>query len=97
MFKLNPLAFGVSLALAAGAIQAQAETGPQSSQTPYIVPTAAGWEVVSLITVGDSAKNVDYRMVGIPDGMGALPGKFAEKSSPVKDGDEIALVGFSVV
>ena len=85
MFKLSPLAFGVSLALAAGAIQAQADTGPQSSQTPYIVPTAAGWEVVSLITVGDSAKNVDYRMVGIPDGMGALPGKFAENGDYVAD------------
>jgi hypothetical protein len=85
MFKLSPLAFGVSLALAAGAIQAQTFTGPQSSQTPYIVPTAAGWEVISLITVGDSAKNVDYRLVGIPDGMGALPGKFAENGDYVAD------------
>jgi hypothetical protein len=85
MFKLSPLAFGVSLALAAGAIQAQTYTGPQSSQAPYIVPTADGWEVVSLITVGDSAKNVDYRMVGIPDGMGALPGKFAENGDYVAD------------
>jgi len=85
MFKLSPLAFGVSLALAAGAIQAQTYTGPQSSQTPYIVPTADGWEVTSLITVGDSAKNVDYRMVGIPDGMGALPGKFAENGDYVAD------------
>lgn len=85
MFKLSPLAFGVSLALAAGAIQVQADTGPQSSQTPYVVPTAPGWEVVSLITVGDSAKNVDYRLVGIPDGMGALPGKFAENGDYVAD------------
>jgi hypothetical protein len=85
MFKLSPLAFGVSLALAAGAIQAQTYTGPQSSQAPYIVPTADGWEVTSLITVGDSAKNVDYRLVGIPDGMGALPGKFAENGDYVAD------------
>jgi hypothetical protein len=85
MFKLSPLAFGVSLALAAGAIQAQADTAPQSSQTPYIVPTAAGWEVISLLTVGDSAKNADYRMVGIPDGMGALPGRFAENGDYVAD------------
>jgi hypothetical protein len=85
MFKLTPLAFGVGLALAAASVQAETYTGPQSSQTPYIVPTAPGWEVVSLLTVGDSAKNVDYRMVGIPDGMGALPGKFAENGDYVAD------------
>ncbi|HMM47099.1 MAG TPA: DUF839 domain-containing protein [Thiobacillaceae bacterium] len=85
MFKLSPVALGVSLALAAAAVHAQDSTGPQSSQTPYIVPTAPGWEVVSLLTVGDSAKNVDYRMVGIPDGMGALPGKFAANGGYVAD------------
>lgn len=85
MFKLSPIALGISLALAAVTVHAQTTTGPQSSQSPYIVPTAAGWEVVSLITVGDSAKNVDYRMVGIPDGMGALPGKFAENGTYVAD------------
>ena len=85
MFKLAPLAFGVGLALAALSVHAGTYTGPQSSQTPYIVPTAAGWEVISLVTVGDSAKNVDYRMVGIPDGMGALPGKFAENGDYVAD------------
>lgn len=85
MFKLSPIALGVSLALAAVGVHAQSTTGPQSSQTPYIVPTAAGWEVISLITVGDAAKNVDYRLVGIPDGMGALPGKFAENGTYVAD------------
>lgn len=85
MFKLTTVALGISLALASVAVHAQSHTGPQSSQTPYIVPTAPGWEVVSLITVGDFAKNVDYRMVGIPDGMGALPGKFAENGNYVAD------------
>lgn len=84
MFKRSLVALGISLALAA-AVHAQSIIGPQSSQTPYIVPTAPGWEVVSLITVGDSAKNVDYRMVGIPDGMGALPGKFAGNGGYVAD------------
>jgi len=84
MFKLSLVALGISLALAA-AVHAQSIIGPQSSQTPYIVPTAPGWEVVSLITVGDSAKNVDYRMVGIPDGMGALLGKFAGNGGYVAD------------
>ncbi len=85
MFKLSPVALGISLALATVAVHAQSTTGPQSSQTPYIVPTAPGWEVVSLITVGDSAKEVPYRMVGIPDGMGALSGKFAENGDYVAD------------
>lgn len=85
MFKLSPVPLGISLALATVAVHAQTYTGPQSSQTPYIVPTAPGWEVVSLISVGDSAKEVPYRMVGIPDGMGALPGKFAENGDYVAD------------
>jgi hypothetical protein len=85
MFKLSPIALGISLALAFVTVHAQSHTGPQSSQTPYIVPTAAGWEVTALITVGDSAKEVPYRMVGIPDGMGALPGKFAENGDYVAD------------
>ncbi|MFP5506112.1 MAG: alkaline phosphatase PhoX [Gammaproteobacteria bacterium] len=85
MFKLSPLALGVGLALGSLAVHADSYTGPQSSQTPYVVPTAAGWDVTSLISVGDSAKNADYRMVGIPDGMGALPGKFAENGTYVAD------------
>lgn len=84
MFKLSPVALGIGLALAA-AVHAQDSTGPQSSQTPYIVPTAPGWKVVSLLTAGDAAKNVDYRMVGIPDGMGALSGKFAANGGYVAD------------
>lgn len=85
MYKLKPIALGITLALTALAAQAQTFTGPQSSQTPYIVPTAPGWEVTSLITVGDSAKEVPYVMVGIPDGMGAVAGKFAENGEYVAD------------
>lgn len=50
--------------------------GPTSSQTPYVTPTAPGWEVVSLVSVGDGAEADGYRMVGIPDGLGAVAGKF---------------------
>ena len=32
--------------------------------------TAAGWDVTSIISVGDAADN-GYKMVGIPDGLGA--------------------------
>src|SRR5262245_6183063 len=46
-------------------------TGPSSSQTPYVVPVATGVQTVSLLTVGDAVGADDYRMVGIPDGLGA--------------------------
>jgi hypothetical protein len=49
--------------------------GPSSTQTPYVVPTAPGWETIAVISAGDPADN-GYRMVGIPDGLGALPGRF---------------------
>lgn len=49
--------------------------GPSSSATPYIVPVAAGVQTISILTVGDSVNNKPngdpYRMVGIPDGLGA--------------------------
>ncbi|GAB1720900.1 MAG: hypothetical protein NTAFB09_26310 [Nitrosospira sp.] len=55
---------------------AGAATGPSSSQSPYLVPQAAGIEFTSILTVGDEVKkkhkgNEKYRMVGIPDGLGA--------------------------
>ena len=37
---------------------------------PYLVPTASGVETRPIITVGDTSAN-GYRMVGIPDGLGA--------------------------
>jgi hypothetical protein len=54
-------------------------TGPSSSASPYVTSTAAGWSVTSLLTVGDSVNNkpdgTPYRMVGIPDGLGAYDNK----------------------
>ena len=50
--------------------------GPTSSHTPYVVPTAPGWETIALISVGDGAEENGHVMVGIPDGLGALAGKF---------------------
>jgi phosphodiesterase/alkaline phosphatase D-like protein len=47
-------------------------TGPSSSQTPYIVPVgSSGVQTTSILTVGDAAPN-GYKMVGIPDGLGAF-------------------------
>jgi hypothetical protein len=66
----------VSLGMAFAAGHAGAGQGPSSSATPYLVPLQAGVEFTSILTVGDSVKkkhkgNETYRMVGIPDGLGA--------------------------
>ena len=45
-------------------------TGPSSSQTPYLTPTAPGWSSTSILTVGDAIAG--YQMAGIPDGLGAF-------------------------
>lgn len=66
--KIISIAVGSALALAAGA--SIAATGSSNSQTPYVTPTAPGISVTSILTVGDAATN-GYRMVGIPDGLGA--------------------------
>ncbi len=47
-----------------------ASTGPSSSASPYLVRTIPGVNTTSILTVGDAAPN-GYRMVGIPDGLGA--------------------------
>ncbi len=59
----------VALLMLAGGAQAQI-TGPSSSQSPYVLPSATGVKTISLLTVGDTVGG--YRMVGIPDGMGAF-------------------------
>lgn len=46
-------------------------TGPNSTQSPYVQSKIAGSNVTSILTAGDKANN-DYKMVGIPDGMGAF-------------------------
>src|SRR5690348_13062358 len=66
----------VAAALTGIGASAGAATGPSSSQSPYLVPQAAGIEFTSILTVGDEIKkkhkgNEKYRMVGIPDGLGA--------------------------
>jgi hypothetical protein len=73
MKKLRALAAG---AVASGAVAAVAlaapgaETGASSSQSPYVVRSQPGVVTKSIITTGDAAPN-GYRMVGIPDGLGA--------------------------
>lgn len=70
------LSLMVACALLAMGSAAQAATGPSSSASPYVTPTAPGWSVTSILTVGDrpgtpANPTSTYRMVGIPDGLGA--------------------------
>jgi hypothetical protein len=69
-------------AVAAGATAAfamaapGAEQGPSSSQPPYIVRSQPGVVTKSILTTGDSVNSkpdgTPYRLVGIPDGLGAF-------------------------
>lgn len=54
-----------------------AVTGPNSSQSPYLVKSQPNVTLASILTAGDSVNNkpdgiTPYRMVGIPDGLGAF-------------------------
>ena len=64
------------LATLGGVALAQSIQGPSSSESPYVVRIASGVVTRSLLTVGDSVNNkpdgTPYRMVGIPDGLGAF-------------------------
>jgi hypothetical protein len=68
----------LSLILATvGVALANAITGPSSSQSPYIIRSQPGVVTKAIFTVGDSANYkadgvTPYRMVGIPDGLGAF-------------------------
>jgi hypothetical protein len=73
VLAVGVLAAGATAAIAMGAPGAQ--TGPSSSQAPYVLRSQPGIVTKSILTVGDSVNdkpNGDpYRMVGIPDGLGA--------------------------
>ncbi len=70
-------AFFVSLFSSTGVIANEIQ-GPSSSQTPYVERAQKGSGVItrSILTVGDYVNlkpdNTPYRMVGIPDGLGAF-------------------------
>jgi hypothetical protein len=57
-------------AIATAALSAQAIQGPSSSASPYVLRAAPGVVTAAILTVGDSVGS--YRLVGIPDGMGAF-------------------------
>ncbi len=74
------ITFAAAAAAATLAVPAGASTrhGPSTPVDPYVLPVAEGVEITSLLTVdglreGGAATN-GYEMVGIPDGLGAMPG-----------------------
>lgn len=75
--RIAAVAAGVAAA-AATAAYAATQTGPSSSESPYVIPVDPSVDTVSILTVGDSVNTdpdlpgVPYRMVGIPDGLGAF-------------------------
>ena len=78
MKKRTALAAAVLAVAAIAATAALANTidGPSSSQSPYVVRSLPGVVTKSILTVGDSVNakpdGTPYRMVGIPDGLGAF-------------------------
>jgi hypothetical protein len=67
----SPLLIAGSAALSpAKAHGADTAMGPSTTTEPYLLPSIAGAKTVSILTVGDSVGG--YRMVGIPDGLGAF-------------------------
>jgi hypothetical protein len=69
----------IAAAFSAVAVPAIADNtqGPSSSATPYYVSVPSSVDMISILTVGDSVNDkpdsaTPYKMVGIPDGMGAF-------------------------
>lgn len=56
---------------AASAAVGTGQRGPSTTVSPYVLPVAEGAEITSLLTVGDLPAGNGYKMVGIPDGLGA--------------------------
>jgi hypothetical protein len=67
-FLLATVAFVIVLAASALAATIQ---GPSSSDSSYLLPVQPGVVAKSILTVGDTPTGSGYRMVGIPDGLGA--------------------------
>jgi hypothetical protein len=75
MLGLGLVAVAVAAGIALG--DPGEQTGPSSSQSPYLVRSQPGVVTRSILTVGDSVNSkpdgvTPYRLVGIPDGLGAF-------------------------
>ena len=63
-------AIGAVVSVTIAGVALSALTGPSTAQSPYVLPAAPGVETTSLLSVGDTVGA--YRMVGLPDGLGAF-------------------------
>jgi hypothetical protein len=64
------LVIGVFVATAGVLVLAQTITGPTSSASPYMLRVESGVVSAAILTVGDAVDG--YRLVGVPDGLGAF-------------------------
>src|SRR5262245_5808186 len=62
---------GSALFLGRPTLESSALFGAAPSTPPYVLAATPGVALTTIITTGDSAQN-GYRMVGIPDGLGAM-------------------------
>src|SRR5690349_12007387 len=69
-FIIGMLSAGLAMTVAGATALAQFG-GPSSSHTAYVIPTVPAAKTSSILTVGDTV-NGSYRMVGLPDGLGAF-------------------------
>ena len=69
MKNSHALLLATLLTLAAPCSSAFADN---SNAQAWLKPTSDGWKVTPLLNVGDTVGAKNYRMVGIPDGLGAL-------------------------
>lgn len=69
MKKSSPLLFVLLLAFGAHSFAASNEV---PTSTAWLKPLSPAWQVKPLLNVGDAVGVKNYRMVGIPDGLGAL-------------------------
>ena len=70
---------------------AATSTGPSTTTAPYALPSLTqGVDIKAILTVGDRADN-GYRMVGIPDGLGAMRNP---RGGPRDDDDDDTSDGF---
>ncbi len=62
---------GSALALGKLGLGRALAAGPNNTGPTYLLPSTGGVTLTPILTVGDAADN-GYRMVGIPDGLGAF-------------------------
>ena len=67
--KMKTLSLMVKVALAAMVVPAMADQGPSTLVAPYVQPLVPSAKFTSILTVGEAVDG--YRMVGLPDGLGA--------------------------